>query len=62
MDPQRFPALRCNECSHTVGLYKSGRCVLCGFKVMPSWKKRFDPNWVKWVLISMRVMTYKGGV
>lgn len=28
------------DCTHTIGLYKSGRCRVCGFKVMDSVHRR----------------------
>lgn len=40
LDPKRFPRPGDPDCAHTIGLYKSGRCRVCGFQVMESLKKR----------------------
>jgi hypothetical protein len=39
-DPRYFPHAGDKDCTHTIGLYKSGRCRCCGFKVMESLRKR----------------------
>jgi hypothetical protein len=33
LDIKRFPKLNNKDCTHTIGLYKSGRCRACGVKV-----------------------------
>ena len=54
MDPRRFPNLHDPDCLHSVGLYKSGRCKLCGFKVTGSMNKRMGKRWVKMVFTLLR--------
>lgn len=41
-DPKFFPNAGDESCTHTIGLYKSGRCRSCGFKVMESLRKRIN--------------------
>lgn len=40
LDIKFFPQYGNVNCSHSIGLYKSGRCRACGFKVMESVRKR----------------------
>lgn len=40
LDPKMFPDQGNEKCTHSIGLYKSGRCRACGFKVMESLRKR----------------------
>jgi hypothetical protein len=35
-----FPDRDNKNCKHTIGLYKSGRCPACGFKVTSNLRKR----------------------
>jgi hypothetical protein len=40
LDLKMFPDQGNEKCTHSIGLYKSGRCRACGFKVMESLRKR----------------------
>ena len=46
MDPRKFPFPGDPDCSHFTGLYKSGRCVVCGYKVRIAMKK--NPMYRVW--------------
>lgn len=40
LDVKRFQRAGDTSCTHIVGLYKSGRCRVCGFQVMDNIRKR----------------------
>lgn len=40
LDIKMFPDRDNKNCKHTIGLYKSGRCRACGFKVTSNLRKR----------------------
>jgi hypothetical protein len=39
LDVKRFPQLNNEDCTHTIGLYMSGRCRACGVKMRKNIKK-----------------------
>ena len=42
LDRKVFPNMGSASCTHTIGLYKSGRCRACGFKIMKNFRKRVN--------------------
>lgn len=40
LDPKMFPQIDNPDCTHTIGVYRSGRCRACGFKLLDNLRKR----------------------
>jgi len=62
LDPKFFPRPGDPDCTHAIGLYKSGRCRVCGFKVMDSVHKRAWIYGIKLWLMNVNLTRKSRGV
>jgi len=54
-DPRYFPNAGDKSCTHSIGLYKSGRCRSCGYKVTEGVKKKAHRLGLTYLLKKRRI-------
>jgi len=42
INPKMFPDFGYEGCTHTIGVFKSGNCMVCGYKLLESLDKRAE--------------------